>query len=635
MSTNKKIDIICVVVLICAIVLTVLFMNGEKLGVTVVVDEDSEANSSSENFTSNDLNGDWDTSEATIITLNGDDISVSGTGAYANDGNLYITQTGYYVVSGTLTDGSIVVDAEQYSKIWIMLDGVDIYCEDDAGIIVDQADKVFLTLAEDSVNTISTGSEYSDEALEDSTSGAIFSHDDLTINGSGTLTVTTEYKHGIVSKDDLVITGGTISVTAPEDGLKANDALKIAEADITINVEDDGINSDGNVYIESGTILIENSYEGIEALIIDIVGGDITIYASDDGLNANGGTDSFAMGGNMGNGMANFDAAAGAESSDTTTPVEIASDSNETEASEDSEEEEETYISISGGTLTIYNENGNDADGIDSNGDIYISGGTILVSMTNGGMNNAIDYASENGAICVVTGGTIIAAGSSGMVEQFDSSSTQASILYTYSAGAEAGTVVSVEDSSGNTVLSWTVPYSFSSLQISSPDLTVGDSYTIKIGDNSEVVTIEEVVTTAGDTAASQTGGMGQMGAMGQMKGGMGRMSQEQQMEAGNTENAETTEESENMTAPESSEDMTMPQDGGMTGKTGMMQGHGGGMGMFEEQQVADTEETTETTETTQSLSEVDAETWILLGMSLVVLIAGLGFAIFYKKGKL
>lgn len=492
MSTNKKIDIICVVVLILAIILTVLFMNGEKLGLTVVVDEDAEITTTSSYFTNNDMDGDWDTSEATVITLEGEDITVSGTGAYANDGNVYIAQSGYYVVSGTLSDGSIVVSAEDNSKIWIMLDGVDIYCEDDAGIIVEQADKVFLTLADGSENTIETGSEYSEEAVEDDRDGAIFSHDDLTINGSGSLTVTTSYSHGIVSKDDLIITGGTISVTAPADGLKANDALNITDADITIDVEDDGITCDTSVYIGGGTILISNSYEGIEAVIVEIEDGDITIYSTDDGINANGGsTEEFGMG--------------QMESSITT-------DSETT----DSETTEETYISISGGSLRIFNEGGNDADGIDSNGDIRISGGTIFVSLTDGGSNNAIDYASENGGVAVITGGIIIAAGSSGMAESFDSTSTQASILYTTSASMEAGTTVSVVDADGNEIISWEVPYSFSSINISSPDLVIGETYTITAGDESETVTLEDVVTTAGEATA---GGMGQMGGTGQMDG--------------------------------------------------------------------------------------------------------------------
>ncbi len=550
MSTNKKIDIICVVVLILAIILTVLFMNGEKLGLTVVVDEDAETTTASSYFTTNDMDGDWDTSEATIITLEGEDITVSGSGAYVNDGSVYITQSGYYLVSGELTDGSIVVSAEDNSKIWIMLDGVDIYCSDDAGIIVEQADKVFLTLAYGSENTIETGSEYSEEAVEDDRDGAIFSHDDLTINGSGSLTVTTSYSHGIVSKDDLIITGGTITVTAPADGLKANDALNITDADITIDVEDDGISCDDSIYIGGGTILISNSYEGIEAVIIEIEDGDITIYSTDDGINANGGsTEEFGMG--------------QMESSTTT----------------DSETTEETYISISGGTLRIFNEGGNDADGIDSNGDIRISGGTIFISLTDGGSNNAIDYASENGGVAVITGGTIIAAGSSGMAESFDSTSTQASILYTTSASMEAGTTVSVVDADGNEILSWEVPYSFSSINISSPDLVIGETYTITAGDESETVTLEDVVTTAGEATA---GGMGQMGGMGQ--GGRGGM------------------------------------------------GMAGGQAGFESEETTESEDSTDTA---QSLSELDSQTWILLGVSAAVLVAGLGFAIFYRKGRL
>ena len=611
MSTNKKIDIICIIVLIFAIILTILFINGEKLGLTVVVDEDSEEYISSEYFSTNDLNGNWDTSDATVITLDGDSISVSGTGAYVLDGNVYISQSGNYVVSGTLNDGSIVVDAEQYSKIWLMLDGVDIYSEDDAAIIVDQADKVFLTLAEGSENYIETGAEYSDEALEDNTNGAIFSHDDLTINGSGTLTVSTDFQHGIVSNDDLIITGGTISVTAPEDGLKANDALNIASADITINVEDDGIHSDGSFYIESGTVLIDSCYEGIEAITIDMVGGDVTIYPTDDGLNANGGsTDSFGMGG-MG---------------------EMTSEETSDESSDESTEEEETYINISGGNLTIINDSGNDADGIDSNGDIYISGGNILVSMTNTGSNNAIDFASENGGECIITGGNIIAAGSSGMVENFSSSSTQTTIIYTYSTGAEAGTLVSLKDSDGNTILTWEVPNSFSSLSLSSPEMSVGNTYTLVMGDTEESITLEEINTTAGDSATggmTNNMGMGQGGRGGM--GGMGKMSIQM--------NSDADSESEEMTPPESMEnsgempDINMENSGEMTPPENMdesMQMRGPGA-------FAETEETDTTEETTglTALSELDSNVWILLAASAIVLIGGLTFAHFYHKNRL
>ena len=111
MSTHKRIDLICVVVIACALVLTILFMNGEKLGIVPIVDEDSPYTEKTEHFTSNDLNGSWSTEGATKIVLEGDTATVSGKGAYVLDGNVVIAGAGYYVLEGELSDGSIIVDA--------------------------------------------------------------------------------------------------------------------------------------------------------------------------------------------------------------------------------------------------------------------------------------------------------------------------------------------------------------------------------------------------------------------------------------------------------------------------------------------------------------------------------------------
>ena len=111
---------------------------------------------------------------------------------------------------------------------------MDIRCSDDACLRVDQADKVFLTLAEGSVNSMASGESYSDAALADNTGGAIYAHDDLTINGSGSLSVTAAYKHGIDANDELVITGGTLTVDAVGDGLHVRDNLRICDASITL-----------------------------------------------------------------------------------------------------------------------------------------------------------------------------------------------------------------------------------------------------------------------------------------------------------------------------------------------------------------------------------------------------------------
>ena len=650
MSTHNNLDKICVAIVVGSLVLTGLFMNGEALGITKIVDEDAQQNSDSVYFTTNDQNGNWDTSGATVITLTGDGVTISGKGAYTVDGNVVITNAGYYVVSGTLTDGYISVDAYNSSKVFIMLDGAEINCSDDACIRVDQAEKVFLTLAEGSQNTLTSGSAYCTEALNDGTDGAIYAHDDLTINGSGSLTVTAQYRHGIAAKDDLVITGGTITVTAEADAIHANDSLRIKEATITadagddglvtsneeengyfyiesgtleitasddaihttgditfaggsvtIDAGDDGVHSDSNIYIQGGTILIEDCYEGIEALNIDVSGGDVTVYPQDDGLNANGGSGDMFGGGGMGgmggpggghgggpgggqsgdsgsgdsgsgeqmggmggpagghggrpggdqsgdsgsgeqmSGMPDGEMPArpdmGSTDGEMPTPPDMGStrdgqmppDMGSTESGQmpsdmNSGQDNaqttadtsgsESYIKISGGTITIINETGNDADGLDSNGDILISGGTVYISLVGTGSNNAVDYGSESGGVAEISGGTIIACGASSMAEAFDTSSTQASILYNTSATVEAGTTLAIEDADGNVLISWDVPCSFSSALISCPEMQVGGTYTVVFGDNAEEITLSEVAASYGDAQSSGYGGDMNWGGM-------------------------------------------------------------------------------------------------------------------------
>ena len=353
MSTSRYFDRICAVVLAFTLIVTVLFMNGQSFGIELMVDADSEAHSDNEYFTENDEISDWDTASATYISLDGDSITVSGNNAYEYEGNLVIAGSGKFVVSGTLDDGYITVDANANSKVWILLDGVDISCSDNACLRVDEADKVFLTLAEGTANTLSGGGELSDEALEDGSYGVIFAHDDLTINGSGSLQINAGYKHGIKANDDLVITGGTITIDAPADGIHVNDSFRLKEASvsitagddgilteneesyfylesgnitlsaegdgihsngdvmiaggtITMDAGDDGIHADGDVEIEDGLIAMNSCYEGIEGASITVSGGDITIYSTDDGFNASSGSSSedgmfHNRGGNPGN----------------------------------------------------------------------------------------------------------------------------------------------------------------------------------------------------------------------------------------------------------------------------------------------------------------------------------------------
>ncbi len=603
MSTHKGIDRICVIVMVLSLMVTALFMNGEKLGIGLAADTDAEGYAGNEYFTANDLNGSWDTSEATVITLTGDAAGISGNGAYWLDGSLVIAQSGQYVISGELTDGNIVVNAAQYSKVWIQLNGVTVSCGDDACIRVDQADKVFLTLAEGTENTLTGGETLSETALADGTNAVIFSHDDLTINGSGSLQVVSSCLNGITSKDDLIITGGTISVTAPNHGLRVNDHFRLTAAELNVSAGQDGIHAEGDVVIQDGTltitagddavhsdtavlilggtILVNDCYEGIEALTIEISGGDTTIHTRDDGLNANGYTGSaFGAGPGMqgqlpemsdmpfpGGNMpspGNLPAAFGTETAATETAGEEAAATEaaaaETtapegealseeaqrevkgtmmpfregpggmqEAQTDSVQEqttvsvEDTWILISGGRLTILNESGMDADGIDSNGNITITGGEILVSLVGSNGNSALDFGSESGGRATISGGTIIACGDSSMAEGFGSESGQPSILYALSETAPAGSAIALLDSEGNELISSTVPYSFSSLLISSPEMSVGETYTIRIGETEETVGVTDVSVTAG--TASNTGmmpGGGRTDGEGMGPGGFG-----------------------------------------------------------------------------------------------------------------
>ena len=486
MSTSKHIDTICVIIILCALLLTGLFMNGTALGIEPIVDGDADDGQ----FTSNDLNANWDSTAATRIMLTGDGGSVEGDGAYIYDGDVHIMYAGAYILSGELTDGSVIVDADNSDKIWILLDGVSLHCDDNAAILIEQAGKVFLTLASGTENSVSSGGEYTAEAVSTGIDGAIYSRDDLTINGSGALSVTAEYEHAIVCNDDLVVIGGDIVITAVQDGIHANDSARIADANILINAGDDGItvsNDDetGYVYIESGSISIPTCYEGIEAVDITIAGGVIDIAPTDDGINANG------RGSN-------------------------------------------SVIRITDGDITIINETGRDADGLDSNGDIYISGGNTFISVIGSGGNCALDYGSENGGVCEVSGGTVVAAGGSAMAEGFDSLSEQCFIMYTTST-ASAGTTVSLKNSEGTMLMSEEIPCSFSSIVISTPELQMGETCTISIGDTEDEITVD-------NSSASSGFGMGGMQQGGFRGGGFGGRGNRAERFGGNRPDAGDTD---------------------------------------------------------------------------------------------
>lgn len=570
MSTHKKIDIICVSAAILMIVLTILFMNGRNFGVTPIVSAEADGSL----FSADDLNEDWNTSYATKIILSDKGSTITGSGAYSHNGDVYIVSAGYYALTGELINGSVIIDADKNDKIWLLLNGVTIHCDDDAAIRIEQADKVFLTLADGTENTISAGAQYNADMIASGVDGAIYSRDDLTINGTGALLVNAEYQHGIVCNDDLVIAGGNITINAVQDGIHANDSVRIRETAILISAGDDGItvsNDDETafLYVESGNITISDCYEGLEAISVTIAGGTIEIMPTDDGINACG------------------------------------SGKN-------------AVIRITGGEIAIINDRGRDADGLDSNGDIYIEGGRVFISVSDSGGNCALDYGSENGGECVVNGGTVIACGGSMMSEGFDASSTQGFLVYSKS--ADAGTVISLEDADGRALLSEEIPCSFSHVVLSTPDLKVGDICTIVIDGVREQITVDNTSVSVFQQHGMFGGGRRQ-----------GDFSQGNRPEFPDGQNME----------PPGGQDMEFPDRQDMEFPDGQNMEPFGRQDMEPpdrseipgSESWADNREMTETGGKTlvPDASGITAETFILLGISVLVLSGGLVIAIKVK----
>lgn len=270
---------------------------------TVTVGDDAETDASETNGTKA-AESEMDETEA---ASNG--VSISGN-------IITITKEGTYVLSGALSEGQIIVDADS-AKVQIVLDNADITCASSAAIYVKNADKTFITLAEGSENILMNTAEY--EAIDDNNIDAvIFSKDDLTLNGKGTLTINSEYGHGIVSKDDLKLVSGTCNITAKKHALSGKDSVRIAAGTYNLTSGKDGIHSEnadddekGFVYIASGDFTIESTGDGIDAsYVVQIDDGDFDITAGGGAENATK-THNDMPGGDMGGGASGGDKPSG------------------------------------------------------------------------------------------------------------------------------------------------------------------------------------------------------------------------------------------------------------------------------------------------------------------------------------
>lgn len=496
-------------------------------------------------FTKRDKQSDYASEDATEITLSDSKSTCDSPAVRVSDNQITITRTGTYVLSGSLTNGQIVVDASG-EKVQIVLKDASINCDTSAAIYVKSADKVFVTLAENTSNTLTNTKDF--VAIDDNNIDAvIFSKSDLSLNGSGTLTIHAAYGHGIVSKDDLVITSGTYDITAARHALSGKDSVRIADGVFTLNAKkdgihsentdndekgfiyiadgtfsitcdsdgmdaeetlqvdggtitiaagDDGLHADGDLVLNDGTITITKSYEGLEGKTVTITGGSYAVTSSDDGVNAAGdgtagdSSDSASSDSSkeqkMPSGTPPKQPQNSSDSTEMPDAPKSAPDGNGNPGSGGMEDATDyNRIQISGGMLTV-NAGG---DGLDSNGDLTVTGGEIYIDGPVQGGNSALDCSGA----ATISGGTVIAVGSSGMAENFSSSSTQGSMLVTVSASMISGEIT-LQDSNGNSLLSYTPAKSYNSVVISCPKLTSGETYTLLAGDTTTTVTLDSLV---------------------------------------------------------------------------------------------------------------------------------------------
>ena len=527
-------------------------------------------------FSDRDLDGSYDESKATRIALSDGGTTVTGDGATVSGNTVTITAAGTYLISGTLSEGQIKVEANEADKVQLVLSGATVTSANSAALHVAKADKVFLTLADGSENTLATSGAYaaSDDSAID---GAIFSRSDLTVNGGGSLAVSSAEGNGIVCKDDLVLASGTATVTAEKHAIQANDSVRIAggsytlragtdgihakndedsklgyiyvaggslditaESDgfdanyvlrvdggtITVSAGDDGLHSESDLSVNGGDITVTKSNEGLEGARVTIAGGTQDVVASDDGVNASGDPDDSdsssntdddssknnatgsdrpgtAGGGQMTGGQEPPAQDQGGRGD--STPPQVRQDGQGNGAPPQGGQggqgdstppqggkggmaagaDESAYLLITGGTLTVKA----DGDGLDSNGALEVSGGEVYVSGPTSDGDSAIDYG--DGSTATITGGTVVALGSTGMAKGFGNSSTQGSMLI--SASGNAGDTVTLSDSSGKVLCSYVAQKSFACVLVSAPGVEQGKSYTLKVGSNSIDVTLDGI----------------------------------------------------------------------------------------------------------------------------------------------
>ena len=399
-------------------------------------------------FSQRDLEQSWDESAAVRIELTGDTASSDSDAVQIDDGTVTITSEGVYVLSGTLSNGSIIVDAGDEDKVQLVLNGVSVTGSDFAAIYAKNADKVFVTLAENTENTLVNENGFT-EIDDNHVDAVIFSKCDLTLNGAGELTVTSPAGHGIVSKDELTITGGIYTITASGHGLTGKDSVAIAAGSFVIDSGKDGIHAEdeddseaGFIYLSDGDFTITAQGDGISASgMLEIAGGNYNITTGggsaasemkggDSQLEPGAGQNGAAQGGQPGEPPAQsgqtdskappekpeedknpqIDVNDAEQEKDFTESSEVSSDSTSQKGLKSS-----TSVIVQAGNFTLDTAD----DGVHSNGTVTITGGEWTIrtgddgihadgalTITGGSFSIPYCYEGIEGSTITINGGT-------------------------------------------------------------------------------------------------------------------------------------------------------------------------------------------------------------------------------------
>ncbi len=419
------------------------------------------------------------------------DLTVNGTGSLevqAETGNGVVSKDDLAVTGGTITveapDGhglegkDSVRIADGQLNIVSGKDGI--HSENN-----DNAQKGYVYAADGQITIDSQGDGIS-AGLCLQIDGGTF--DITAAGGNGNRTAATDENgdtvsaKGLKSDGGIVLNGGIITADCQDDAIHAGGDLAVNGGTIQLATGDDGLHSDTSVTVAGGSLEIETGYEGIEGNNVEISGGKIQICVTDDGINAAGGNDQSGFGGFAGRG-----------------DMFGSSDSS---------------LTISGGLLYV-NAAG---DGLDSNGDLTVTGGETYVSGPENGANGALDY----GGAGTITGGILVAAGSSQMAMNFGEASTQGSIL-TMVSNCQAGDEISLADAAGNVLVSCTAESAFNSVVVSCPELKTGETYTLTAGGNDTTITMDSLIYGSGTGGFGGHGGSMPGGRGGRENGGQGR----------------------------------------------------------------------------------------------------------------